>query len=583
MAISVPERSSLPIGARDAIGTRAWEWPLNPAAHMAVVFLIFTCATAAFFWQWLPNLSIALIGPPEDNMQDLWNTWYAAFAPRDGSFFYTHLLRFPEGTSLLYHSFAYPQVLAVALLTKVFNLSPSTLLLQQNLSLLASFPLAGTGAYFLVRHFISHAAGALLGGFVFAFSPSHVEHVMHHAHVSQVEFIPFFVLAYLLAIERKSLLWLGAAVALFVLNALSCWYYLFYIGYFMVFHTLYIAIRERSLPWGWRLAVPLTCVLGVIALLSPLLVPMVSMAEHGASVYERGTDLYVANVFAYWAFPPFHLLGDLSRGIYARILGSNEWEATVYLGLVNLLALAWLAVRGSLAERRLLLYVLCGMLVFCIFASGDSLHVLRHRVMPMPDVLLSQLPFFRNVRTPARAIVFVYLFLGIGVGCAAALAWSRPARSASYWLAMAAAALIVLDFYPARELPSTALVCSPGLRVIRDDPEKGFGVLDLPRGQPVDYYAGNLFMFQQACHGRPIAEGNTSRNVAVSLRDHLQTGDLDAQREQLARARVKYIVINQRPMGIEMPWYPADGQEAQYLATYPVVYAGPELTVLRVY
>lgn len=582
MAISVPERSSLEVGARERFGTGTWVWPLNPAAHVALVLTIFTCLTVAFFWQWLPYLSTSLIGPPEDNMQDLWNTWYAAFAPREGSFFYTHLLRFPEGTSLLYHSFAYPQIFVLTLLTRLLHLPPTTLVLQQNLSLLASFPLAGTGAYFLVRHFIGHPAGSLLGGFVFAFSPSHIEHVMHHAHVSQVEFIPFFVLAYLLAIERRSLALLATAVVLYLLNALSCWYYLFYIGYFMVFHTLYGAIRDRSLPRGWQLAVPLSCVLGVLALLSPMLVPMVSMAEQGASVYERGTDIYVANVFAYGAFPPFHLLGELSRGVYARILGSNEWEATVYLGLINLGALAWLAVRGSPAERRLLLYVLCGMLVFCIFASGDSLHVLRHRIVTMPDVLLSGLPFFRNVRTPARAIVFVYLFLGIGVGCAVALAWSRPARRA-YWLASAAAALIVLDFYPVHELPVTPLVCSPGLGVIRDDPEKGFGVLDLPRGQPVDYYAGNLYMFQQACHGRPIAEGNTSRNVAVSLRDHLETEDLDDQREQLARARVKYIVINRRPMGIEMPWYPADGREEQYLATYPVVYAGPELTVLRVY
>jgi hypothetical protein len=546
------------------------------------VFLLFCGATAIFFWEWLPHLHSRLLGPPEDNMGDFWNSWYAAVAHDPTHFYYTNLQRFPEGTPLTYHSFAYPQVFAVAVLSKVLGLNPSSLLLQQNLSLLISFPLAGTGAFYLVRHFTANTAGALLGGFIFAFNPSHVEQVMHHANVAQIEFIPFFVLAFLLAIERKSVVLLSSAIILFALNALSCWYYLFYVAYFIVFHVLYVAVRDRVLPRGWLLIAPLACLTGAVAVLSPFLVPMVRAALASQSVYETGSDEFVANLLAYPAFPPFHLLAPWSAGIYRQLL-TNPWEGTVYLGFINMAVLAWVWGTGRHKDRRLLTYVLSGMLVFCIFASGDSLHVLRYRTIMMPDIVLSHLPFFKNVRTPSRAIVFVYLFMAIGIGYAVAVLWRNPPRHMGRLTVAVLSAMIVLDFFPARRLPMTTLVCSPGLAVIRDDPERGIGVLDLPREGNEIYDANNLYMFQQICHGRPIAQGKTARNVVVSLRDRLETADFNAQRRQLVNARVKYIVINHKPMGLALPWQSADGPEDGYSSAYPAVYAGPDLTVLRVY
>jgi hypothetical protein len=555
---------------------------LESLALFLAVLSLFTLLTAIFFLQWMANLNFALIGPPEDNMQDFWNAWYTAVASNPGEFFFTNLIRFPEGTSLYYHSFAYPKVFAVALLSKVVDANTASLILLQNLSVLISFPLAGTGAFYLVRYLTANTAGALLGGFIFAFNPSHVEHAMHHTHVSSIEFIPFVVLTYLLAIERKSLLFLSLTIILYALNALCCWYYLFYIAYFIAFHSLYVAIRDRAVPRGWQLLAPVASLAGVIVVLSPLLVPMVLAAMGSTSVYEKGGDIYVADVLAYTAFPQFHLLAQLASGIYRRLSG-NEWEATVYLGIVNIAVLVGLCIAAWRKDARLLSYVLCGMAVFCIFASGDSLHVLGHGIIPMPDAALSQLPFFSNVRTPSRAIVFVYLFLAIGIGHATALAWRHRQRPVARWGMAAVAALIVLDFFPVRTLAMTPVTCSPGLAVIRDDPEKGFGVLDLPSGRPANYVAGNLYMMQQVCHSRPITQGNTSRDVVLSLRDRLETRDFQAQQRQLVAAKVKYIVINHRYMGSPFPWYPADGLKYQYAFTYSMVYDSLDVTVFRVY
>jgi hypothetical protein len=128
----------------------------------SVVFLSFTVVTMIFFWQWIPFLHSALIGPPEDNMQDFWNTWYTAVGRDPGHYFFTNLIRFPEGTPLYYQDFAYPKVFAIAVFSRLVGTNTASLILLQNLSILISFPLAGTGAFYLVRYLTASTAGALV-------------------------------------------------------------------------------------------------------------------------------------------------------------------------------------------------------------------------------------------------------------------------------------------------------------------------------------------------------------------------------------------------------------------------------------
>jgi hypothetical protein len=60
------------------------------------VLLLYVAATTIFFWQWVPHLNSAFLGPPEDNMLEFWSTWYTAVAA-NSDFFFTNLIRYPEG------------------------------------------------------------------------------------------------------------------------------------------------------------------------------------------------------------------------------------------------------------------------------------------------------------------------------------------------------------------------------------------------------------------------------------------------------------------------------------------------------
>jgi hypothetical protein len=550
-------------------------------SHMirfGLVILVYTALTVFVFRNFIPRPGSTLIGPPEDNMQDFWNTWYAASQVKMFHYLgYTNLIKFPEGTTLYYHSFAYSKVVVANIVGGVFGARLTNLVALENLLLVISFPISATGGFYLVRHFTRDNVGALVGGAVFAFNPSHVAHVAHHLHVTSIEFIPLFALSFILAVERRSRAFALLSMVCFVLSTLSCWYYLFYCAYFMAFLYSVVAIKRRRLLNPWPLAVILSNIVGLLILLSPLLTPMIVLAATGANVYLGGTDVFCADLFGYVAFPPVHALSALSEHVYSRLAG-NAWEATVYLGAVNVALLAWLIMRRKQLDRDLIALVLSGMVVFAVIASGDHLHVLGHRTIPLPNLLLSHLPFFKNVRTPSRAIVLVYLFLSIGVGYAVSTIWrERGAR----WTGRGALAVIVLlmalDWYP-RNLPGTPVACLPAYSLLAQDPDRHAAVLDLPRG----YVEGNAYMMYQACHLHPIVDGNVSRPIDKTLYDRLVTGDLDQQRRQLAANNVKYIVIH-RPDGKLFQWRAEDGQAAQYAKMYPVLYSGEDAIVVRVY
>jgi hypothetical protein len=561
------------------------------AEHLGPLVL-FTVVTALVFRTWLPHLDAALIGPPEDNMQDLWNAWYAAVGRRRGHVFFTDLLRYPEGASLYLHAFAYPKVAAIAALGALLGTDTGALVLLHNLSLLMSFPIAGAGAFLLVRHLTGSRLGALLGGFVFAFNPSHVEHAMHHAGVASIELIPLFALGYLLAVERKSPAFLALAVVCYALTALSSWYYLVYLGGFILFHALYVAVLERRLPSGWRLVAAIACPAAVAAILSPILIPMVRTAVDTGwlSGEGAGAGAYAADLVAYIAVPRFHALAPLADGIYRR-LGGNEWEATVYLGLANVALLGWVCLTGRARQAPMLRYALAGVAVFAVVACGSWLQVLGQQTIPLPGALLSGLPPLSMMQAPSRAVVLVYLFLAIAIAEAVRLAAQQRGPFVRTAL-LAAVAAIALDYLPARALPMTPVACPAALAIIRDDAEAGFGVLDLP---PHGYVERNFYMLQQTCHGRPIVLGNTSRRVVTSLGDRLDTWTVEAQRAQLLAAKVKYVVMRSAPgagasatearpdPSLRFAWAPEDASPAHYAAVYRVVHESAELTIFRVY
>jgi hypothetical protein len=305
---------------------------------------------------------------------------------------------------------------------------------------------------------------------------------------------------------------------------------------------------------------------------------MVREASIGKNVDKGGSDVFVADLLAYFTFPLRHILGAFTAPFY-RYFSGPPWEATVYLGFANIGIFVWWLVKGVRSNREPILYLTVGIIVFAALASGLYLHVLGRDVFPMPDLLLSKMAFFRNISAPSRAIVFVYLFLSVAVSLGMQLLLRETSQKPQVRYTVAAAALVLIgaDFYPIN-ISSTQFFCSPGFSIIRNDPERGFGILNLPLG----YVSENAAMAEQICHGRPIVGGNTSRNVGPSLRDRLATYDLNVLRRQLVRNKVKYVILH-RPRGVMFRWRSEDGDWSNYPPSYKIVYQDVNQVMLKIY
>ena len=558
----------------------------RPWVRLLVAGVLYLGCTLLFFQHDLPTLTTNLIGPPEDNMQEFWNTWYAqqpGSLTSLGDWFFTRELFFPEGVSLRYHSFSYSNLVLIRLLRTIFSLPSSLPVLVglHNTMVLASFPLAGMGAYYLAYYLTGCSWAAWVGGFVFAFSPFHFAHSLHHLHVASIQYLPVFVL-FVLRLEATNKVRYGlGAVICFVLGALSSWYYLVYNLFFLLFLYQYRALQARRIVLHTLLFQSAAIAGSSLLLLSPLIVPMISEASGNPRVYEVGHNTYVADLVGLFAFHPYHLAADWTEWINRRMSG-NAWEASVYLGVVNLGLLVWALVRKPYRRDPVLRWAVWGMLFFLLFAGGEVLHILGVpvRYVFLPTALLERLPLLRNLRTASRAISYTYLFLGIAVARILSTLRNsqvdrRQTGSNVGWRTIGVMAIVtglLLDYWSVNR-ESTPVTCPSAYATIASD-TSAFGILDLP----MTYEGGSSYMMYQLCHRRPIVHAAVGRKLTRTLSDLLgELGPAD-QEASLRAAHVKYVVVHTRRLPSDPPV-----DLVAYERSYRTVYRDATEIVFRVY
>jgi hypothetical protein len=269
--------------------------------------------------------------------------------------------------------------------------------------------------------------------------------------------------------------------------------------------------------------------------------------------------------------PPItHLTGglDLVKSINTTYTG-NLWEATVYLGVVA-------AVIFVVACRQVLKQAakyLIGALAFLVMTLGAQPHILG-RMLPiaLTGCLVMFLPFLGNARSPSRFVVYTYLFWSIVVPLS--LDWilrASKTRRRGIILAVSIVALLLLDY--SFICDKNAAVSAPACYGIMERGGGRYGILDLPSG----YAEVDRYMMYQSFHRLPIVQGWASRKIGVSLIDSLETVDLNRQKMQLVRAKVRYIVLHKQ----FLPRKSIDPEA--YASAYRNIYEDDSSTVYEVY
>lgn len=497
-----------------------WTW------HLAI-FLGYLALGLLFTWPLATQLGASVIqkgGLPVDAGQGVWNLWWARAALlRGANPFPTEHLFYPLELNLFFQTLSLPNALLVAPI--LLAIGPVAAF---NSVALLSFGLGGYWAYRLARGLVEWRPAALLAGFVFAFTPYHLQRLWSGPmELIAVQWLALYVLLLLGALARRTLPSVLAATGALLVATLASQYYGLYAA---VYSAIHVALAAALAPRGAKLGT-LAAGIGVGLLAIGLLLPFVLGAGGLGGValedwYERQVyhslalvDLVVPNIR--------HPLWGAAAAAWHNELHPFGLEAGAGLGL-GVALLCGLAL--GLRWRRAWPWAALALLML-LLAMGPQLRLTASpSPVPGPFLLLDLAGPFRNSSRPsvflALVLVPVAVLVALGLEALHTKAQGAPRKAqaksfgylkallpppasglllpASGLLPAALAALVVFESLVA-PWPLTPLQAAPGSLLLNADPVPG-AVLELP---PRNNDSQGLL--NQICHGRPLIGGYLAR------------------------------------------------------------------------
>lgn len=525
--MEVADAAPGPDGSRFASGVGS-----SGVAPIAAIVVV----AAASFWPLLRGFPRVPWSDGGDGSAFLWNYWNLPRALLAGENPFTEEgLFFPVGAHTVFNTNT-PLVSVVSWpLQQLFGLTGASVVVG-----FAAVVLSGVGAYLLARRISCDRLVATFAGIAFALLPWRTNRIITHLNLIHTEIVAFALLAAVATLDapsRRRGVLAGAAVGCAVLTDFNT-SVMAVLAIGVVAAVRWKDTREAAIPLAIGAVVAL-----VLAL--PILVPLaldLRSGEAGSPPGLGGANAYSADVLS-WVLPlPGHpLWGAPFQELYTTTSGQERFA---YIGLV----VGSLAVVGIVSRGVRSRWPWIGVLaVFGLLSFGPGLHVngwtgsafsyegFRFSV-PMPYLLLHQVPGFEAFRAPARfasvASLAAVLLAALGLR---RIQGARPTWAVA--VPVVAIVLVVVDFLPPREYLQLDPAIDPSLVAMRDDPDPG-AVLDLP----LQFRTGirtlgdggggdhSRFMYFATVHERAMAGGSVSRLPEARFR---ALEDIDAYRQIL--------------------------------------------------
>jgi len=523
---------------------------LKRHVHHIIALVGYLVLTLIMTFPLVTEFSTAIPGDGFDGWQNYWNLWWVKKALLDlgTNPFFCDYVYYPTGASLYFHTLNIFNGLLTVPVQALFGWT-----VAYNFVVVFSFVVGGYGTYLLVywlgvgsssRPSSCSGQGSLQGrlaafvaGLVFTFSPYHFAHLLGHMQLISLEWLPFYVLFTVKALDRSQTAPAGFAIQgpdgglqirreqkrdLLSLKRMRCWlarswpaavylvlaflcewgYYVMYLAIFTLLYTGYVTWKERRV-WEPVARAGLIWLLFIV-LASPILVPMaieaMNTTEYLTPPFEQSLALS-ADLLAFFTPHEMHpLWGDWARTWSERFTTTTS-ERMIFAGYVPL-ALGALALWK---RRQRAGFWALSLLVFFLLALGPVLHVGGQSVsvlgiaVPLPYLVLYRLlPFVRLSRSISRFDVMVMLSLAVLVGLGVEWLGRRSARWSGGWaIAGVAGALICFEFL-AVPYPMTEVEVPSFYRQVAQEPGD-FVLMELPMN-----WDRPIHQFNQVYHGKKV-------------------------------------------------------------------------------
>ncbi len=399
----------------------------------AAAFLIYLGLSMLFFGRALGGgLSSFYFGVGPDPPQSIWFlAWWAhAYTNRINPLF-THALWAPGGFNLAWTTNIPLAAWLMLPLTRVLGAVPA-----YNILCLLCPAIVGWAAFVMCRHIVREFMPALLGGFVFGFSPYLICKLLGDIDLALVPMLPLAVYLTIRALDETMRLRTFVVLLALVL----CAQFLIFIETFATMTmsaAIAIAIAllvtgENDRPCVRALIVPIALSYALaMLLLAPYLYYLFAFGfPHGAIWSSNTSSVDLLN----FVVPvPTDALGRLNamRAISVNFR-AGIYDTDAYLGLTLVIAILMALRRWrEPAVRMLILFAA----TIGVLAMGSWMQVDGQFILPMPWMIVSTLPLLAKAM-PAR--LAVYMFLAISILCAmwmSAAPCGASNRTALRWLA----------------------------------------------------------------------------------------------------------------------------------------------------
>lgn len=177
------------------------------------VFFVYLAMALLMFWNVTLNMTSKVFSTGGDVYQSMWGLWwvpYSIFTLHQQPF-HSSMLYYPVGAGLV------TQTLSPLAGILSWPLQQISMAFAYNTLFMLSFPLAGLFMFMLAYYFIREKYSAFIAGLIYAFSPIHVTQAYSHLNWAMIEFIPLFILLFIVTLREKKVKYAFAAACSFVL------------------------------------------------------------------------------------------------------------------------------------------------------------------------------------------------------------------------------------------------------------------------------------------------------------------------------------------------------------------------------
>jgi hypothetical protein len=279
-----------------------------PSLSATAAFLLYLALTVAMTWPLAAGLGRDI---PGDFGDPLFTSWVLSWdATHLGRGWWNANIFAPHPLALAYSEHFLPQALEVL---PIYAATRNPILCY-NLLFLSTFAVSGLGMFLLGRELTGSAAAGFVAGLAFAFAPYRIANIPH-LQVLSAAWMPFVLFGLHRHFATGRVRPLTGAAAAWLLQNLSCGYYLLFFSPVVVFYIVW-ELSRRRLWTNIRIVMRVGgAVAAVLAATVPFLLPYVELRGLGFAARTLAeTRRFSADVYAYLtADPNLWLWGSLAQ------------------------------------------------------------------------------------------------------------------------------------------------------------------------------------------------------------------------------------------------------------------------------